>query len=576
MAPKLGDWSSCCFACIVAASNEILAPTLVVAVPEADADVRRGTRDTSAPRSGVLAMPASSLAERYRIDGVVAEGGMATVYRAWHCLLDQPVALKMLRPEYSSVPEIAQRFLHEARAMARLRSKHAVRVMDFGGTVEGTPYMVLELLTGKDLQQVLAQQGAQPIQRAIEFVLQAADAVSEAHATGLVHRDIKPANLFLAKEDGAEIIKVIDFGISKSMCRQSEYRTLSKSYLGSPQYMSPEQIRSAASVDERTDIWSLGVVLYELLTGRPPFTAATLPALCASVVSDTPILPEQLPAPIRGVVMRCLAKRREDRYSTVTELHEALAHCLGAVEREVAEPKALVSPNLELLPLCREHSASQPQRRSEGQSALEEYSALSPSEAHNALEAPPAASPNPGGADTVRRQTPRSGVVSVRARAVSLVCGGVAVCAAAAVWGVDAASLPETATPALTVPATEAELFEPVSRVQAKPVVEAAADAAHAVTPEPRPNRILPRTLRPPSKASPGVQQRSSAKKPSPADRVSPTETARGDSIDMEARYALTYQPEVGTTEPAAGPALAADALSERADSEPPLVHSGL
>ena len=218
----------------------------------------------------MVAVPASSLAERYRIDGVLAEGGMATVYRAWHCLLDQPVALKMLRPEYSSVPEIAQRFLHEARAMARLRSKHAARVMDFGGTVEGNSYMVLEFLNGKDLQQRLAQQGAQPVERAVEFVLQAADAVAEAHATGLVHRDIKPANLFLAKEDGTEIIKVIDFGISKSLCKQNEFRTLSKSYLGSPQYMSPEQIRSAASVDERTDIWSLGVVLYELLTGRRP------------------------------------------------------------------------------------------------------------------------------------------------------------------------------------------------------------------------------------------------------------------------------------------------------------------
>jgi serine/threonine-protein kinase len=193
---------------------------------------------------------------------------MATVYRAWHCLLDQPVALKMLRPEYSSVPEIAERFLQEARAVARLRNKHAVRVMDFGGTVEGNRYMVLELLNGRDLQHLLTKEGAQPVERAVAFVLQAAEALAEAHSTGLVHRDIKPANLFLAKENGTELVKVIDFGICKSLCRKSEYRTLSKSYLGSPQYMSPEQIQSAASVDARTDIWSLGVPRYRRCAHR--------------------------------------------------------------------------------------------------------------------------------------------------------------------------------------------------------------------------------------------------------------------------------------------------------------------
>jgi serine/threonine-protein kinase len=315
----------------VAASIEILDPTLIAAAPGVRADVRPALC-ANAPATIVTDARTDILAGRYRVDGVLAEGGMATVFRAWHCLLEQPVALKMLHPEYSSVPEIAQRFLLEARAVARLRSKHAVRVMDFGGTAEGTHYMVLELLHGKDLQQLLTQEGALPVERAVDFVLQAAEAVAEAHATGLVHRDLKPANLFLAKEDGTEIIKVIDFGICKSLARKSEYRTLSKSCLGSPQYMSPEQIQSAASVDARTDIWSLGVVLYELMTGRVPFRGTTLPALCASVMVDTPSWPEHLPAELGRIVMRCLEKGREDRYATVAQLATELARFVGATE----------------------------------------------------------------------------------------------------------------------------------------------------------------------------------------------------------------------------------------------------
>jgi serine/threonine-protein kinase len=302
--------------------------------------------------------------------------------------------------------------------------------------------------------------------------------------------------------------------------------------------MSPEQIRSAASVDARTDIWSLGVVLYELLTGRPPFTAATLPALCASVVSDTPTLPEHLPARVKSVVMRCLAKRREDRYSGLTELQEELAACLGAAGPAVSEPGTLDCTSAE--------------------TRLQHLDASAPEELPEASSSPP-----------------RSGVVRSRARMISLVCGGVTAFAAAAVWGMDVVVPPESAKPALAVPMTDSESVEPLTRAaEHEPVVEPA-DAVVAA--EQRPSSVNPTELPVRPKASARAYVRGGAKKLS-SHRVQTTERARGDAsvTDMEARYALTYQPEVSATQVPAGPALAAERSSERSDSEPALADSGM
>lgn len=277
--------------------------------------------------------------ERYRVDGVIAEGGMATVHRGWHKWLDQPVAIKMLRPEYIGNSEVNERFLQEARAMASLRSRHIARVMDFGTTPTGAPYMIMEYLKGHDLQCVLSETGPLPVPRAVAIAKQVSAALVEAHAHGLIHRDLKPANLFLTQEYGRELVKVIDFGISKAIDKSTKRWTLSKDYLGSPQYMSPEQIMSAASVDERTDIWSLGIVLYEMLTGAAPFSATTLPALCAAISKDSPRLPETVPREVASVVLRCLAKSPSNRYQSMREL--------GAALGSLFEPSTAGSPSPE-------------------------------------------------------------------------------------------------------------------------------------------------------------------------------------------------------------------------------------
>jgi serine/threonine protein kinase len=272
------------------------------------------------------------LAGKYRVEKVLGSGGMGVVVAAWHLELEQRVAVKFLHPLAMERPDTAERFRREARSAAKIRSEHVARVIDVGIMEGGLPYMVMEHLEGHDLSQEMDQVGLLAISDSIDFLLQALEALAEAHAAGIVHRDLKPANLFLAlRPDGSRIVKVLDFGISKSLFGTSVAEmslTRTAALIGSPLYMSPEQMRSAKDVDTRTDIWSLGVMLYELLTGRPPYTGDSIPALCASLLNDQPISMQQLRAEIapalEEAVMRCLAKDREQRFATVSELARAL------------------------------------------------------------------------------------------------------------------------------------------------------------------------------------------------------------------------------------------------------------
>jgi serine/threonine protein kinase len=271
------------------------------------------------------------LAGKYRIDRVLGAGGMGAVVEAHHIQLEDKVALKFLLPEALSRPEAVTRFLREARAAVRIKSEHVARVTDVGQLENGAPYMVMEYLEGGDLEAMLARGGPLPPEQAVDFVLQASEAIAEAHTLGIVHRDLKPANLYcIRRADGHLSIKVLDFGISKVTTPGSQHNmTQTAAMIGSPVYMSPEQMQSAKDVDARTDIWATGAILFELISGRTPFWSESITDLAVKVVNDpAPPLAElvpTVPAGLAQVVATCLEKARERRYQNMGDLAVALA-----------------------------------------------------------------------------------------------------------------------------------------------------------------------------------------------------------------------------------------------------------
>jgi serine/threonine-protein kinase len=271
------------------------------------------------------------LAGKYRVDRIIGAGGMGYVVAAYHLQLHTTVAIKLLAPKLLTDAEALARFASEARAAARVVSAHVVRVLDVGTLDNGAPYMVMELLEGDDLARVLETRRL-PIAEAIDYILQACEAIAEAHTLGIIHRDLKPANLFCARRpDGTFWIKVLDFGISKvTRNLANPAMTTTSAILGSPFYMSPEQMQATRGVDARTDIWAMGVILYELVTGRRPFDGLTLPDVCVRIATQSPApmndLRPGVAAALESVVLRCLEKDREKRYPNVGELAVALAN----------------------------------------------------------------------------------------------------------------------------------------------------------------------------------------------------------------------------------------------------------
>jgi serine/threonine-protein kinase len=269
---------------------------------------------------------------KYRVDRVLGSGGMGVVIAAHHLGLDQQVAIKLLLPDVLEDPEAGARFEREARAAAKIKNEHIARVMDVGTLESGSPYMVMEYLEGEDLAERLRREGRLAIDHAVELVLQTCEVLAEAHGLGIVHRDLKPANLFcLLGPEGGVSIKVLDFGISKVTGPNTSHTTITKTstLMGSPTYMSPEQIHSARRVDARTDIWSIGVILYELLAGRLPFGGESVPEICLRVTKRSPpplrrYRPDT-PSALEAVILKCLEKDRNKRFSNVAELSVALA-----------------------------------------------------------------------------------------------------------------------------------------------------------------------------------------------------------------------------------------------------------
>jgi len=265
------------------------------------------------------------LAGKYRVDRILGIGGMGIVVEAMHLELDQRVALKFMLPEALTSVDTTNRFLREARAAVRLRSEHICRVIDVGRLDNGAPYIVMELLEGYDFAHLL-RHGPLPITKAVAYLLQASSGIAEAHANGIVHRDLKPGNLFLTTGgDGEPLVKVLDFGISKS----GGSSTKTNDVMGSPAYMAPEQMASSKRVDARADVWALGVILYQAVSGKLPFEGESLPQVCMSVMSQ-PAIPvsrmrPDLPPDFAAVLMRCLEKQPEDRYQSVGTFAAALA-----------------------------------------------------------------------------------------------------------------------------------------------------------------------------------------------------------------------------------------------------------
>ncbi len=286
---------------------------------------RLSTSSTTVRHERKLPEPGTVLGEKYKLLRIIGEGGMGVVYEGEHVRMGQRVAIKMLLPETIDQADVVKRFDREARAAARLKSRHAARVTDVDHTPDGLPYMVMELLHGSDLGDILADRIKLPGTEAVDYMLQACAAIIEAHDLGIVHRDLKPANLFLSDGPDGQIVKLLDFGISKVTGETSKL-TSAESMMGTPLYMSPEQIRSARDVDARTDVWSLGVILYELLSGDAPFTGTTTQVAAAIVTDDVPpILTAHGVSPqLQAVVLRALTKDRNTRTQSARDFAAAL------------------------------------------------------------------------------------------------------------------------------------------------------------------------------------------------------------------------------------------------------------
>lgn len=305
---------------------------------------------------------------RYHVRHELGRGGMAVVLAAYDAVLEREVALKVMLPMLTSSTEAGERFVNEARTLAKLESPHVVRVLDCGrlaapASCAGLPFMVLELLRGEDLYSVATREGGLSPERVVRYALQACAGLAAAHAQGIVHRDLKPENLFLALDaEGNECLKVLDFGIARSRSRRA--LTRGRVGVGSPGYMSPEQVEGGGQVDARSDIWGLGVVMYELLAHRPAFVGDDAVSLCAQTLTATvaPLadLRPDLPRPLVALVERCLERDPSRRFDSVADLAEALTRVQSL---DLAPPELTSRDFVEVVPVELDPSIERPRRR---------------------------------------------------------------------------------------------------------------------------------------------------------------------------------------------------------------------
>jgi eukaryotic-like serine/threonine-protein kinase len=460
--------------------------------------------------------PGDVLAGKYRVDRVLGVGGMGVVVQATHMQLEERVALKFMLPEAMQNAEIAGRFLREARLAVKLKSEHVAKVMDVGTLETGSPYIVMEYLEGTDLNHLVEKHGPLPFADVAEYVIHACDAIAEAHSLGIVHRDLKPANLFLTRRpDGAPLVKVLDFGISKAnaLTESGGAMTRTSTMMGSPYFMSPEQMRSAKDVDARSDVWSVGVIIYQLLTARLPFESDTLGGIMAQVLQDDPLELSRhrpdVPHAFQAVVARCLQRDRNLRARNVAEVAMMLAPYAPTRARPIAERiagllGAAVGGGTLLVggPVAGSSPSTMGPQAAPNPGLLRSPSAPSPSAPPSApvLGAAPAlgAISVSGGVTGAPAGVPRKG------SAAGLVIGGLVVmaaaCAAGGAWWYHdshrttaAAAPPAGDTPTAPAPsATAAAAAPPVAQSAAPAVPPSAPPAVSAPvaeappTPEPR------------------------------------------------------------------------------------------
>jgi serine/threonine-protein kinase len=338
------------------------------------------------------------VAGKYCVERIIGEGGMGVVVLATHEGLDQRVAIKFLLPDAMRSGDVVERFLREAKVAARVSSDHVARVTDVGKAEPGgVPFIVMEYLEGKDLGAMIDEVGKLPLDEACEIGLQACEGLAQVHAGGIIHRDLKPSNLFITRRaDESPCVKLLDFGISKFSAGSGDESvdpalTATATIMGSPSYMSPEQLKSTKEVDARTDVWALGAVMYEAITGRPAFRGETVPQVCFLIGSEEPAPPSSLrpdiPADVERAILACLDKKAETR-ATLVELARALvAHAparaaasLERIEATLGSPPvkraaSSVSLSLPVVPLATQegartqsswHEDRQPRRRGGG------------------------------------------------------------------------------------------------------------------------------------------------------------------------------------------------------------------